>query len=66
MFSDVPKHELIHDMMTRWNSIYDMIERVREQLLPISSVLLQRRDTLKHLELLPAYLGAYPQITKAI
>ena len=42
MFSDVPKHKLIHDVVTRWNSTYDMIERVCEQQLPISSVLLQR------------------------
>ena len=53
MFSDVPKHKLIHDVVTRWNSTYDMIERVCEQQLPISSVLLQRQDTLMHLELLP-------------
>ena len=53
LFSDVPKHKLIHDVITRWNSTYDMIERICEQQLPISSVLLQRRDTLMHLELLP-------------
>ncbi|XP_065917715.1 E3 SUMO-protein ligase ZBED1-like [Dysidea avara] len=53
MFSDIPKHKLIHDVATRWNSTYDMIERVCEQQLPISSVLLQRRDSLMHLELLP-------------
>ena len=41
LFSDVPKHKLIHDVITRWNSTYDMIERVCEQQLPISSVLLQ-------------------------
>ena len=32
---------------------HNMIERVCEQQLPISSVLLQRRDNLMHLELLP-------------
>ena len=53
MFNDIPKHKLFHDVTTRWNSTYDMIERVCEQQLPISSVLLQRRDTLMHLELLP-------------
>ena len=53
MFSDIPKHKLIHDVTTRWNSTYDMIERVCEQQLPISSVLLQCRDSLMHLELLP-------------
>jgi len=34
MFSDVPK--LIHDVVTRWNSTYDMTERVCEQQLPIT------------------------------
>jgi len=47
-FRDGPKHKLIHDVITRWNSTYDMIERVCEQQLPISSVLLQRRDALMH------------------
>ena len=51
MFNDIPK--LIYDVTTCWNSTYDMIERVCEQQLPISSVLLQRQDTLMHLELLP-------------
>ena len=36
--------------MTRWNSTYDMIEGVIEQQLPISAVLLQRRDLI-HLEI---------------
>ena len=31
MFSDVPKHKLIHDAVTCWNSTYDIIERVCEQ-----------------------------------
>ena len=50
MFSDVPKHKLIYDMVTRWNSTYNMVERVCEQQLPISSVLLQHQDSLMHLE----------------
>ena len=42
MFSDIPKHKLIHDVATHWNSTYDVIEQVCEQQLPISSVLLRR------------------------
>ena len=37
LFSNVSKHKLIHDVITRWNSTYD---RICEQQLPISSVLL--------------------------
>ena len=46
MFSDVPKHKLIHDVIIHCNSTYDMIERVCEQQIPISSVLLQHWDSL--------------------
>jgi len=42
MFSDVPNYKLIHDVVTCWNSTYDMIESVCEQQLPINSVLIQR------------------------
>ena len=31
MFNDIPKHKLIHDVTTCWNSTYDIIERVCEQ-----------------------------------
>ena len=51
MFPDVPKHKLINDVTTRWNSTYDMIQRVCKQQLAISGVLLQCRD-LMHLEML--------------
>ena len=66
MFSDVPKHKLIHDVITRWNSTYDMIERVCEQQLPISSVLLQHRDSLMHLELLPSEWRVLEDILKLL
>ena len=52
LLNDVPKHKLIHDMMTHWNSTYDIIEHVCDQQLPISSVLLQCQDTLMPAELL--------------
>ena len=43
MFPDVPKHKLINHVTTRWNSTYDMVQRVCEQQLAISGVLLQHR-----------------------
>ena len=44
--------QVFQDVITRWNSTYDMIERVSEQHLAISAVLLQRRD-LVHYEISP-------------
>ena len=52
MFPDVPKHKLLNDVTTRWNSTYDMVQRVCEQQLAIGGVLLQYWD-LMHLEMLP-------------
>jgi len=66
MFSDVPKPKLIHDVVTRWNSTHDMIEHVCEQQLHISSVVLQWRDTLIHLELLPNGCCVFEDILKLL
>ena len=45
-------HKLIHDMIISWNFTCDMIERVCQQQLPDSSVVLQYWDALIYLELL--------------
>ena len=63
MFSDVPR---IHDVVTHWNYTHDMIEHVCEQQLPISSVVLQWRDTLIHLELLPNEWCVFEDILKLL
>ena len=49
---DIPKHSLIKDVSTRWNSTHDMIKRLCEQQPAISAVLHRRRDLL-HLEISP-------------
>ncbi|XP_077094330.1 E3 SUMO-protein ligase ZBED1-like [Siphateles boraxobius] len=36
---DLPKHSLIHDVSTRWNSSYEMVERYLEQQVAIYSAL---------------------------
>lgn len=36
---DLPKHCLIHDVSTRWNSSYEMVERYLEQVVAIYSAL---------------------------
>ena len=46
-------HKVIHDMIISWNFTCDMIERVCQQQLPDSSVVLQYWDALIYLELLP-------------
>ena len=46
-------HKLIHDMIISWNFICDMIERVCQQQLPGSSVVLKYWDAFIYLELLP-------------
>ena len=44
-----PKHKLLKDVETRWNSTYDMVERVMEQQEPICATLIEQ----KRLDLLP-------------
>ena len=47
---ELPKHSLIQDVSTRWNSTHDIIKRACEQQPAIAAVLYRRRD-LTHLEL---------------
>ena len=44
-----PKHKLIQEVDTRWNSTYDMVERVMEQQVPICATLIE----MKRMDLLP-------------
>ena len=55
----------MQDVATRWNSTYLMIERVCEQQLPISAVLLQRRDLI-HLEISPTEWRILEDIMKLL
>ena len=48
------KHKLIQGVQHRWNSVYDMIERLCEQQAAISAVLHHHRDLL-HLEHSPSF-----------
>ena len=47
---ELPKHSLIKDVETRWNSTYQMIKRLCEQQAAIAAVLLPKRD-LSYLEI---------------
>jgi hypothetical protein len=42
---NVPKHRLVTSVKTRWNSQYDMLERITEQRWPITAVLSNREVT---------------------
>ena len=44
-----PNHKLLQDVETRWNSTYDMVERIMEQQAPICATLVEQ----KRLDLLP-------------
>ena len=46
---DKPKHKLLQEVDTRWNSTYDMIERVMEQQVPICATLIE----MKRMDLIP-------------
>ena len=39
---NVPKHKLIHDVPTRWNSSYDMVEQYLEQQAAVYSALTEK------------------------
>ncbi|XP_073721603.1 E3 SUMO-protein ligase ZBED1-like [Misgurnus anguillicaudatus] len=45
---DLPKHCLIHDVSTRWNSSYEMVERYLEQQVAIYSALTDNTVKNKH------------------
>ena len=49
---EIPQHNLIQEVITRWNSTFDMISRLCEQQAAIAAVLHVKRD-LHHLELSP-------------
>ena len=49
----LPKHKLIQGVPHRWNSVYDMIERLCEQQAAVAAVLHNHRDLL-HLEHSPS------------
>ena len=38
---DLPQHKLVQEVATRWNSVYDMIQRLLEQQAAVSAVLLE-------------------------
>ena len=62
---DIPKHSLIKDVSTRWNSTHDMIKRLCEQQPAISAVLHRRRDLL-HLEISPEEWRILEDITELL
>ena len=46
---NTPQHKLCRDVVTRWNSTYDMVDRVMEQQTPICATLVE----VKRMDLLP-------------
>ncbi|GAA6096006.1 E3 SUMO-protein ligase ZBED1-like [Tachysurus ichikawai] len=61
---NLPRHKLIRDVTTRWNTVHDMLERYTEQQHAIYSALLDKdlKLSVKNITMFPSLYMGYQQL----